>query len=440
MYYSNHNLLIDFIKINFLIPKLYSISVSNNINNIEKYVKYHNKLAKNINKKYRKDLYKYIDIDELYNFKYSISNRKIPLNINTKNCYFLNEIYKKDIIKAYKYTSGIDSIIYHKINKVTDTILFLIYKNNGMERNSVGRCKRLEYCINIWDAIHKLDYNLYYKLNLFLKKNSQIDYIRCILSSDNNLDMETIYLNIMNNINMYCKFNINILFYRKNNIYYYNDPLIFNNLEEDINLESNEIIFVDNKNSIGMCRNKISKVCKIINKEVDCNNTSLKLKFKNLVGTKVYKILLNDIHLLYYYDINSDIYIYLDNSNIKKFYSNKLVIDNNIVISSKIFIHNFKIYNTTNELEKICIYNNIYELTKDYFKNINITHNDDLYTSIEKIKKNNNIELFKIMNKLINKTVKYHMQIISENKPIDLNKYDILFDFLTHIYKNSQSN
>ncbi|CCU56086.1 unknown similar to AMEV173 [Choristoneura rosaceana entomopoxvirus 'L'] len=438
MYYSNLNLLIDLRKISLLTPKLYCISISIYINNIEKYIKYYNKIAKNINRKYKNDIYKYIDIDKIYNLEYPIKNRNIPTNIHTYNCYYLNSISSKNILKSYKYVNGLDSIIYHRINKVTDTTLFLIYKNNGMNRSPKDKYVKLKYCINIWDALHKLDYELYYSLNLFLKKNSSIDYIRCILSTDNNYDMETLYLNIMNNVIMYCKFNINILFYRNNGNYYHSDPLIFKPLEHDNEYISNEIIFIDKNYNIGICRNIISSPCVYIDKFLSDDKSLLKIKFKN-ANNKTYTIMMNNIYLLSYYDLTGDIYIYLNNNNEKKFYSSKLSINNCTSLEfSYVFIHNFKIYNTTSDIVKICIYNNIYDNLKIDFENIGITNNEDIYTSIQKIINTNNITLFKKFNKLINKTVKYHIKILDKN--FDLDKYKILFDFLTYIYMKSQSN
>lgn len=173
MYYSNLNLLMDLRKITLLIPKLHSIIKYNNINNIERYIKYHNKLAKNINEKfkyYEKNLYKIIDIEDVYNFKYIIHTKKVPKYINIKNCYYLNTIYKNNILKSYKYKNGLDAVICHKINKVTDTILFLIYKNNGMIRNKDKLIRLEDNCINIWNTLYNIDYSLYYKLNMFLKK------------------------------------------------------------------------------------------------------------------------------------------------------------------------------------------------------------------------------------------------------------------------------
>ncbi|CCU55784.1 unknown similar to AMEV173 [Choristoneura biennis entomopoxvirus] len=438
MYYSNLNLLIDLRKISLLTPKLYCISISIYINDIEKYIKYYNKIAKNINRKYKNDIYKYIDIDKIYNLEYPIKNRNIPTNIHTYNCYYLNSISSKNILKSYKYVNGLDSIIYHRINKVTDTTLFLIYKNNGMNRSPKDKYIPLKYCINIWDALHKLDYELYYSLNLFLKKNSTIDYIRCILSTDNNYDMETLYLNIMSNVIMYCKFNINILFYRKDGKYCHSDPLIFKPLEHDNEYISNEIIFIDKKYNIGICRNIISSPCVYIDKFLSDDKSLLKIKFKN-ANNKIYKIIMNNIYLLSYYDLTGDIYIYLNNNNEKKFYSKKLSINNCTSLEfSQVFIHNFKIYNTTSDIVKICIYNNIYDNLKIDFENIGITNNEDMHTSIQKIMNTNNITLFKKFNKLINKTVKYHIKILDNN--FDLDKYKILFDFLTYTYMKSQSN
>ncbi|CCU55481.1 unknown similar to AMEV173 [Adoxophyes honmai entomopoxvirus 'L'] len=436
MYYGNFNLLCDIIKINLLIPKLYSISIINNIDNIERYVKYHNKLAKNINKYYQILLYNYIELDELYNFKYNYVSRNVPPSINTKYCFFDNKISFNNILSAYEYINGIDSIIYHKINKTGDVILFLIYKLNGLLKNKCNNHNKLKYTIDIWNSMHKLDYALYYKLNSFLKKNPSIDYIRCTLSTNSNMNSETLYLNIINNIPMYCKFNINILFYRQNNVYYIDNPLIFNS-HKKYDDNTNEIIFITKNYNIGIYRQNISEECKYIKYNLEKYNDSMSiiLKFKN---NKTFKIKQTNLYLLSYYDItniDSKIFIYMNNNNEKSFFSNILVEDGSLSIDLKsTFVYNYKMYDTLSDIERICIYNNIYDNVKHDFQKIGITNNETLHTSITKLKNSNNIILFKKMNKLLNKTVKYHIKIISDN--IDEN-YKYLFDFLTYIHKIS---
>ncbi|CCU56408.1 unknown similar to AMEV173 [Mythimna separata entomopoxvirus 'L'] len=440
MYYNNINLLIDLIKINILIPKLYSIT-KNNDYDVEKHIKYYNKLAKNINKKLLNNLYDKISLDELYNSKYPLILKKVPPCINTKNCYIADDIDKIDTLAEYKYVNGLDSIIYHKINKRSDTILFLIYKNNAMDKKLNGNHIRLINCIDIWKSLSRIDYNIYYKINTFLKKNPSIDYIRAIFSIENNnlLDAETIFLNIQNNIPMNYNFIINILFYRKNNEYIIDDPLIFNSLEKNKNdIINNEIIFIDKKYSIGLYRKYISKECscyEVINKK---NSNCIKLKFKSKTDKK-YTILLYDLYLLSYYDIYSNVYIYKNNNGKYTFYSDKLNIKNYeyIINTNDIFVYNFKIYNITSDIMRICIYNNIYENLKIHFKNANIYDDEDLITSISKLKKYDNINVYNIMYALLSRNVKYHMNILSQN--ININKYNALFDFLTLVYKKSNN-
>lgn len=432
MGYSNYNLLCDLIKIKLILPKMYYLSTSNNI---IKHIKYFNKLVKNVNRKIFLGL-KELSLNSICYNQNTIITKNIPTSINVKQCYYSNEIIYDDILNSYQYISGLDFILYHKLLKRTESILFLIYQNNG-------KYIKLKSGFNIWNCLPMIDYHLYYKLNIFLKNNLDIDYIRGLLvhepiNESRKMDMETLFLNIMQGIYIYGKLKIFILYYRKENKYYMDNLYEFKQLKKH-NDKTNEIIFIDKKYDIGIFRKKIQK-CIFTNIDTDSDisyNPNIKIIIK-LNNNNLRSITIPDLYLLSYYNLYSDnqnILLYNTNDKRIKFYTQDLNYEHDFILKNK-FINNFKLYNTNSEFIKICITNNLYnDVLENHLVKANIDlQSEDLISAIKKIKKYNDTNLYNILYKLTDKSVKEHLSFITKDSNTFLEKYENLFYFIEHIY------
>jgi hypothetical protein len=425
MYYSNYNLLCDMIKMKLIMPKIYSISITNK--NIHKYIKYFNKLVKNINKALSLGI-KDLSLESIVYNDSSIIVRNIPSSINIKQCYYTDYLNFDDANKVYKYVNGIDCILYHKINKCSESILFLIYQNNGKNL-------KLKTGFNIWNCLSMINYSIYSKLNNILSKRPDIEYIRCILSHRSDLDMEKIYLNIRKCIIMEGEFDIYVLYYKTTNKeYFIDDSLGFKSLETlSKNNICNEMLVIDNKYNIYLYRQFI-QISNIENINViysDIYNSKININFDCV------DIVLDDLYTLSYYDIkNSNIYIYKDNNSRLKFYSDNININNKISLKNS-FSYNFKVYNTKSNFVKICITNNIYNsILERHLINANIDlKNEEIKSSFYKIKMYNNINLFVILSNLYNKSIDEHLAILDiENDKLYRKDHKYLFKLLSYTY------
>ncbi|BAO49490.1 hypothetical protein [Alphaentomopoxvirus acuprea] len=418
---NNISILYDLIKFKLLTPKIYNIDIDNN--DLTTIIKYYNKIVKNINKEINLNITE-ITIDDILYVHNKLITKSIP---NTLKIYQLNIANKidKQSIRLYKYIEGIDCIIYHKINKLSDNILFLIYHNNFEHI-------KLSYASDVWKLLPVIDYSIYYKINKFLNENPSISYIRCILSHKDYMP-ESIYLNIINNIRMRNELILYIIYYIKDDTLEIDDNLIFNKLQPILYkniFNYNEILILDKNLHISIYRHNIINVEKYDIQLYDITSYNPKLK---IVLNNNKEILYSDIYIFCYYNRNGKLKLYNNNNNELRLYSNDINIDNNFELQN-VFVYNFKLYNTNNLLIKICIANYLYnnDLEKLLLDSKIDLKNETLKSTINKIKELNNYNLYIILFKLGSKSIKTHLKSINIHN-LEL-YYDDLFNFMSFLY------
>lgn len=429
----NKDILNKLIKIIIIKPKIYILISDKSLEYIKKLVNEFNTIVKSINRSL--NLPSSLSIDYL-NLKDLIwDNTKIIIkNYPPSTTYYeFKLIYdasdSNQYEKKYVYEDGLDCCIYKK--KVKKNIISMYIYQSSLQ----GLKKKNGF--NIWEILPKIDYNLYCEINKCVRHIDTI-ILRCVLISKNKtISMEELFISILDGKFMHNQLELKIIYYDIDKNRYFNDYNNFKCLKEynhNEDKDCNILLKYKNKKLILYIKNIIYDT--IMNTNFNKDTLTYDIIFKNKV------ISLDRTYYLHYYNISDSIYYYYDNNKNIKLYTPDININRDIDISQYEF--NYRLYNNDSLFIKLCISSYIINNFEDDILKIN---NNDIDIVIDNIKKINNKKLNNNLSKLLNKSIKEHMNDINVNcttikydsntkKFIGINSdiYDSIYKFIKFIH------